>query len=539
MLENKWNRHIDVAFDPLIKQADSDLFGELESYFEQLNFNKKDFEQFQSHDSFQKIVIFSSKRFELNSDIFESTDSIYLEYQENNMSLFSQEKKTIDLNLHLKFTNFHEFHNLISIVNLYLENKVQTNIKEIYQIAEKNLKKMTSTSKLKEIEIKPALNNLLEEFEQDLFNCNSLETIKEKLEFQSKKIKQKIQLLTTDEVYLVNDLIIPVNFKDNLYYIAFEKDRLNMDLVPFLFQSIYHALKRLSIKEVKVDILGDLEEIFSAIEIPIAIFDNDLDLILHNNKFIKLNLSAKKCFSLIENDQISIDKDVYKIKRTQIEDKNYEIFYFIPVKEVLGASSKPTSEELGIVSSSIAHELNNPLAGILAAVTVLEMDDYPDDVLEKFHQMKDSVSRCKKLVETFLGFSKVQDTQSHSYFSLEEGFNQAMDLIRFRLIENNISLNFEYEVSEKFSHHLNKHVMAMIFYLFLGECLTSFSHQNLVENKSSLKIQLKVDEKKDSIYLNLPDKMNLDESFIKSKLISHLLKNQKLTLVFLKSTLWI
>ncbi len=54
-----------------------------------------------------------------------------------------------------------------------------------------------------------------------------------------------------------------------------------------------------------------------------------------------------------------------------------------------------------------------------------------------------------------------------------------MELIRFRLIENNISLVPNFEQKARFAKAFNPHVLSMTVYLVIGDLLTGFGHHNL------------------------------------------------------------
>ncbi len=152
----------------------------------------------------------------------------------------------------------------------------------------------------------------------------------------------------------------------------------------------------------------DMEFVISGLPIPLALFNRQQELALHNPAFVKLNLSVKNCLALEDGRQFNQQGELYRCSRKRLKRSDYELFTFLPVKEFLGESSTPSSEELGIISSSIAHELNNPLGGVSGALDVLLLDEHKGDIKERLQEMKGGVLRCKKLVETFLGFSKLE-----------------------------------------------------------------------------------------------------------------------------------
>jgi hypothetical protein len=518
-----------VILDPLIKQVDTDLYNCISLKLEELGVSISTNTEDYSKSEFQKaIYILNQTRQQSDPYLYdESKKSIVIEFLGANLSLFESTNTDISLEYHLKFKDEKDFLNCYKLLESHLSSVSAVNENRLFQKSELNLKKISQNKILKERVLKSEDLLMIESIEQEIYSATNFTELIEILDNINKANDFSFKINYPFEVSY-EEHFLPLKFENQLWFLSYDHELSKNDLLPYVYQTLYAALLRLDSKKTNFEILKNLESIFTEISIPLVIFDKDQQLVLHNELFINLNISAKKCFSLEANDQLTIDNNVFKVQKIYVEEGEHIHMNFIPVNDVLGSSTSPTSEELGIVSSSIAHELNNPLAGILAALTVLEMDEYPDDVMEKFSQMRKSVLRCKKLVETFLGFSKVQGSSFHSTMSLEESFNQAMELIRFRLIENNITIYFEYTTNSKMSSSVNGHVMSMIYYLLLGEVLTNFSHQNLVELKNSQKIEGEAREYADHFELILPENISLAASFFKSKLMSHLLESQKL-----------
>ncbi len=275
------------------------------------------------------------------------------------------------------------------------------------------------------------------------------------------------------------------------------------------------------------------ESSFFKIKTPMALFNEQGDLIRHNNKFINLRLKAKDCLQL-ENDQtLNISSNSYKVFKKEIDFNNSKSLFFVFLsgnhsnsKEILATSS----EELGIVSSSIAHELNNPLAGILAALTVFELeDDIEDETKEHLREMKKGAQRCRDLIQTFLGFSKIKpvdikNIQSKGHELAMKSFEQAFHLIRFRLIENNLKLNVIRKNIDSFGHAFNGSVLAMVFYLVLGEIITAFSHYLLVSHTDNKTLNGEIIENKNYIEIKLYQDFEYKNQITDSKLIQHLVR---------------
>ena len=60
------------------------------------------------------------------------------------------------------------------------------------------------------------------------------------------------------------------------------------------------------------------------------------------------------------------------------------------------------SAELGIISSSIAHELNNPIAGVQALLQTLQIQDKNNNLSEDLKEMSLAIQRCSHIIDQLL-----------------------------------------------------------------------------------------------------------------------------------------
>ena len=272
------------------------------------------------------------------------------------------------------------------------------------------------------------------------------------------------------------------------------------------------------------------KDILDGVSFPLAIIEKEEEVLFSNRSFSQVAPQKKELKKLRQGQFYHYENDIYKVFNTSLYD---DIALVTLNTSSFDEGGNPTSEELGIISSSIAHELNNPLGAILAAIDVLLLDDFESEISDHLVEMKKVVIRCKKLVETFLGFSRsnVHSIKlSKNDFSLEDSFNQAAELIRFRLIETNTHIDFLYIRNHKFQYTINPYIVTMIYYLFLGEILTSYSHFCLLDNRDSGHFELQGLEHGDRVEILFPSYLKLNQQVFKSRLIQHLIEGEKLTL---------
>jgi signal transduction histidine kinase len=462
-----------------------------------------------------------------------SSAEITFKLASSNMSLFA-DSATEDSSLFL-FHDYSEFENLIEYIRILLSLKIQKQICLIEKSSRDYLSKLARPKFFKH-EISKSDVKYLEKAQVTIYRELELDSLNTTLKQLGHERQREYQIVSSVNIFKYQiQLFLPLSYSSETYYFVLKNADAFTPEDLVIYQFVRTSLARLQRQQATVYDLKMLDDEFNKISFPIAVFDREQHLVLHNALFIHLNLSVKNVMSFKDNEQLNIGSGIYRIEKVILEDGALTHFSFIPVSALLHQSNVPSSEELGIVSSSIAHELNNPLGGILAAINVLELDEENKSMLEKYDQMKAGVLRCKKLVETFLGFSKLKSPHFDGQSSLYECYGQAMDLIRFRLIENNLILQSEYLKSDAFRKNVNPHVLSMILYLFLGELLTAHSHRKLVTQKNSPKICFNFIENSDNFGFDIIDELKITDSFTKSKLIGHLLETQNLKLKIEKS----
>jgi hypothetical protein len=282
-----------------------------------------------------------------------------------------------------------------------------------------------------------------------------------------------------------------------------------------------------------------LKEVFDSLPTPSSVIKQEGEFVCLNQKFLKLNLSANECLKLENNQNIQINNVVYKINRKPLlsYSEQYEFFVFLP--EINNTNNQAIKfDDLGIVTSSIAHELNNPLAGLQMALTILQMEsDWEVEERELISQMLLGINRSKQLVETFLGFSRYKAEVTLDGRVIKDSWEQALSIFRFRLVENKLNLNVTHQKFGYFAYSINSSFVTMIFYLILNQLLTSISHLNLLkqEMKASI-LDIAFVEEMDQIKINLSFAWPQIEQ-IETKLLKYLLKSQRLHLKIVQNEL--
>ena len=388
---------------------------------------------------------------------------------------------------------------------------------------------------------------LLQEESAENWNIHFKNFLKKNTDVQNIVLLKSDNLSHEDYPVDENVLFFKIPLEDYYLYLRFKNFDVKKDaeFVDLLLTTCLRTLQIMDQKLVKSD--GEIDfwkKIFSKIPYPMSIISSLGDLLIYNESFAKIGILPKECLRFKDLESAEIFQNFYKIRRIDFPINLIQVSYFVfytsekdQIQKTGEKVSKKSSsiDDLGIISSSIAHELNNPLAGILAALSLLSLeDDWSPDALSDLEDMKSGAKRCKELVEIFLGFSKFSPT-ANSRVSIKDSLDQAINLLRFRMIESNLRLEMKYSPTlEHFSHQINASIMSMILYLLCSELMTAFAHHRLVTMSLHGILSGEVLEFSNQIVLRLDDEFEYEDKIAQSKLIQHLLIFEKLEINFLK-----
>lgn len=380
----------------------------------------------------------------------------------------------------------------------------------------------------------------LVDLEKELIHADDLAKIKKVLkQFIKGHIeKAKFQFFSSDNLSDISEsenfLLLPA-YKGNFMAIEMnwdEDDQVKLAKRLFFFYTLVNFF--MGQQDIKDPFFDEnlWESILDSIPFPVALLSENAEVHQHNTLFAKLGYSPSDCLNLKLREKILINDIPYNIYRKEVHhlDQQKILFVFFTESFFLKGDGNltPTGQELGIISSSIAHELNNPIAGIQAALSLLLLDEHLNtEARQTLTEMKNGSLRCKQLIETFLGFSRATprslQTIESSMSPIEICYQQAQNLLRFRTVESGIRFNFDSIKHADFRREVNLSLLTMTFYLILGELMTLYSHQLLVANKNQIEKVIKgeIIESSQEIQIQLHE-LNISTLGI-SKLIQNLL----------------
>ncbi|MBN2719546.1 MAG: HAMP domain-containing protein [Proteobacteria bacterium] len=151
------------------------------------------------------------------------------------------------------------------------------------------------------------------------------------------------------------------------------------------------------------------------------------------NAFNDMTLSLKKAREERERWAATLE--------TKVEERTRQIR---EMQSVLVRSEKLAS--LGELSAGIAHELNNPLTGIILHASILDRSKgFPEDLRDDLETITGEAQRCARIVRNLLDFSRKTEPQK-SMASINQVIERALDLVKDLSVFHNIKIIREYSI---------------------------------------------------------------------------------------------
>lgn len=245
------------------------------------------------------------------------------------------------------------------------------------------------------------------------------------------------------------------------------------------------AIDRLSKLEQSETLKHQWEATFDAILDPVAVIASDYKLVRINRSFAKKSgaepekVIGRKCYEALfdrhepcENCQLGGSRTAeganFRLKptRTSGDDVNsiFDVFsqeiQFKPESRALFVNmyhdispqlryerqilESAKMAELGTIGSSIAHELNNPLGGMLSFLQLIKMDLSGDEPwYADIEEMEKGARRCRDIVQSLLGFTRKATPDTVESIDLREVAEQALKITEIQTRSMGITVKQE------------------------------------------------------------------------------------------------
>jgi signal transduction histidine kinase/PAS domain-containing protein len=246
------------------------------------------------------------------------------------------------------------------------------------------------------------------------------------------------------------------------------------------------------------------EATFDGIADPIAVLSSDFRVLRMNRAFARYetpsgerSVSSPRCYEMFAGRtspcdgcslkkvfesgkpsewQVRRDHDVYEVngypihlgeptEPVQAEPAQTVIHHYADITKSLELKSYAFQGEkmaaIGLMAGNIAHELNNPLAGLRSLAQVLAHDsNYPDTVRKDMKEIELAAGRSSAIIRDLLEFSQADDRVRETV-SLNVVADRALNMVKTALHEHRVDIDWaeDADVMVEVDPHLLQHVI--------------------------------------------------------------------------------
>jgi two-component system NtrC family sensor kinase len=199
---------------------------------------------------------------------------------------------------------------------------------------------------------------------------------------------------------------------------------------------------------------------FNAISDPVILINSNYEVLQANTsaraRGPQSSFVQPKCYQMLfqketpcshcqlgKNFRIESRSEILDVSSQNIQGLHFNLYHDISKQLKMERKILETVRlaELGTIGSSIAHELNNPLGGILSFVQLILMDLKPDDPIRPdIVEMELGVKRCRDIVQNLLGFTRNPDVDTVTELDLKEVIHRAIKIVELQTKSQNIEI---------------------------------------------------------------------------------------------------
>lgn len=244
-------------------------------------------------------------------------------------------------------------------------------------------------------------------------------------------------------------------------------------------EAVSLSLSRLLKLEQMESLLEQWQATFNAVSDPVCMINSNYEIVQSNNALLlktglrREQIIQSKCYAVLFNRSQPCQGcergKNFRVEGARGKQQMFEVYsqnlYLDSLKEKLFIHQyqeiteqlrieKKIMEsaklaELGTIGSSIAHELNNPLGGILSFVQLIKMDLKPENpIYNDIVEMEVGVLRCRDIIQNLLGFTRKASEDSLSAVDLKEIFERALKIIELQARSRGIEIKLQWPESK-------------------------------------------------------------------------------------------
>ena len=177
----------------------------------------------------------------------------------------------------------------------------------------------------------------------------------------------------------------------------------------------------------------------------LEVFDKRNDRPFHRNEVAFVNQVALKLALVIQNTHayLTINR-LNESLEMKVRDRTGQLEAAITSLQDTQAQLMQSEKlaTIGTLAGGVAHEINNPLAAILANVQLLRLDVEDEEQLESIDIIEDGAKRCKHIVEGLLNYARAASPEQRS-LSVNVIMKDTLDMLGHQLKHASVKLDLQ------------------------------------------------------------------------------------------------
>jgi two-component system, cell cycle sensor histidine kinase and response regulator CckA len=198
-----------------------------------------------------------------------------------------------------------------------------------------------------------------------------------------------------------------------------------------------------------------ITSLFALIPVPVAIVEQDGRVILANSAFADLFQNIQNVQSLRHHELDLPGRGTYELETVPLNDHGQKIVYAAEItKEVQLRRQMAHLEKMATIGrlvSGVAHELNNPLAGILGYSQVVSRCELDPSMRRMVDVILSQAERARKIVQNFLSLGAKTEPKRVA-FDLNDVIRNVIQLREYPESVDNIAVKTEFAENLPYAH---------------------------------------------------------------------------------------